>query len=76
MIQVNIETAKIHVQDWFLRVINVCVRLGCVTLTYDGGEASCGFIPCDQLVKLRVVKLQTFQKCHISPLSFSVEDVE
>lgn len=53
----------------------MCVSAA-VTLTYDGGEASCGFIPCDQLVELRVVKLQTFQKCHISSLSFSVEDVE
>lgn len=53
----------------------MCVSAA-VTLTYDGGEASCGFIPCDQLVELRVVKLQTFQKCHISPLSFSVEDVK
>lgn len=47
-----------------------------VLLTYDGREATCGIVPCDQLVQVRVVKLQTLQKRHISPLSFSVEDVK
>jgi len=47
-----------------------------VRLTYDGGEAPRGFLPCDQLVQLREVEFQTFQKGHVAPLSFRVEDVE
>lgn len=45
-------------------------------LTYDGGEASRGLIPRDQLVQVRVVKLQTLQEHHVASLSFSVEDVQ
>lgn len=55
----------------------VCVSASkCVSLTYDAGETSCGIVPCDHLVKVRVVKLQTLQKCNVRPLSFRVEDVE
>lgn len=46
------------------------------TLTHDGGEASRGIPPCDQLVQVGVVKLQTLQERHVPPLSFSVEDVK
>lgn len=45
-------------------------------LTYDGGEASGGFISSHEFVEFRVVKLQAFQECHVSSLPFSVEDVE
>lgn len=45
-------------------------------LTDDGGEASCGIISCDRLVKLGVIKLQTLQKGPIASLSFSAKDVE
>lgn len=55
--------------------VRVSASIG-VCLTYDGGEASSGILPCDQLVQVRVVKLKTLQKRDIPPLSFSVEDVK
>lgn len=45
-------------------------------LTYDGGEAPRRIVSRDQLVLVGVVKLQTLQKRHITPLSFGVEDVK
>lgn len=53
----------------------VCLYM-CVCLTYDGGEAPGGLLPCDQLVQLRVIELHALQKSHVAPLSFSVEDVK
>lgn len=57
--------------------VRVCVSASKgVSLTYDGGEASCGILPRHQLVQVRVVELQALQKRHVPPLSFSVEDVK
>lgn len=56
--------------------MHVCAGCKDFCLTDNGGEASCGFLPRDQLVQVRVVKFQTLQEGHVPPLAFSVEDVK